>query len=305
MSARQLVVLGTASQVPTRHRNHNGHFLRWDGRGLLFDPGEGTQRQMIHAGVRAHGIHHICVTHFHGDHCLGLAGLIQRISLDAVPHEVTVHYPASGQAFFERLRHASIYHDRSQLRPCPIAQPGTLLTTPELSISALPLRHTTPCFGYRIEEPAGRRMLPEKLREHGIRGPLVGELLRTGHVDCGGRRVHLDEVSTARPGQSMALVMDTAVCDAAVELARGVDLLVIESTYLDSEAAEAADRGHLTARQAATIAAEAGAHTVVLTHFSQRHPDVAPFLAQASEVHPRVTAAQDGDVIDLPPRRRA
>ena len=86
LSVRELVVLGTASQVPTRHRNHNGYLLRWDGEGLLFDPGEGTQRQMLRAGVAAHDLNRICVTHFHGDHSLGLAGVIQRINLDRVPH---------------------------------------------------------------------------------------------------------------------------------------------------------------------------------------------------------------------------
>ncbi len=78
---RELVVLGTASQVPTRHRNHNGYVLRWDGDGFLFDPGEGTQRQMTIVGVGVHDVSHVCVTHFHGDHCLGLAGVIQRCSL--------------------------------------------------------------------------------------------------------------------------------------------------------------------------------------------------------------------------------
>ena len=107
MSVRELVVLGTASQVPTRHRNHNGYVLRWDGEGILFDPGEGTQRQMLRAGVAAHDLHRICVTHFHGDHSLGLAGVIQRINLDRVPHPVTAHYPALGAAL---LRPAAVRH---------------------------------------------------------------------------------------------------------------------------------------------------------------------------------------------------
>src|SRR5438128_688183 len=96
MSARELVVLGTASQVPTRYRNHNGYLLRWDDEGFLFDPGEGTQRQMIFAEVAATAVTRVCITHFHGDHCLGLAGVSQRISLDGAPHLVHAYYPASG-----------------------------------------------------------------------------------------------------------------------------------------------------------------------------------------------------------------
>ena len=93
MSPRELVVLGTASQVPTKQRNHNGYLLRWGEEGLLFDPGEGTQRQMAYAGVSVTDITRIAVTHFHGDHCLGLPGVIQRINLDRVSHPVDVYYP--------------------------------------------------------------------------------------------------------------------------------------------------------------------------------------------------------------------
>src|ERR1041385_4101660 len=88
MSIREAVFLGTASQVPTRTRNHNALFLFWDDLGILFDPGEGTQRQMVHAGIAATQITHIAITHFHGDHCLGLAGIIQRLSLDRVERPV-------------------------------------------------------------------------------------------------------------------------------------------------------------------------------------------------------------------------
>src|ERR1700688_1223054 len=102
VSDRELVVLGTASQAPTRRRNHNGYFLRWDGEGLVFDPGEGTQRQMLFAGITASQITRICITHFHGDHCLGLPGVLQRISLDQVPHAVDVCYPAESQEVFGR-----------------------------------------------------------------------------------------------------------------------------------------------------------------------------------------------------------
>ena len=96
MSGRERVVLGTASQVPTRHRNHNGYLLRWDGQGLLFDPGEGTQRQMLFAGVTASQVTRVLITHFYGDHCLGLPGVLQRMSLDRVAHPVRVYYPESG-----------------------------------------------------------------------------------------------------------------------------------------------------------------------------------------------------------------
>src|SRR5437764_6021471 len=124
MSARQVVFLGTASQVPTRQRAHNSLMLLWDDLGILFDPGEGAQRQMTLAGLSAGQITHIALTHFHGDHCLGLAGIIQRLSLEQVPHPVEILYPASGQVYLERLRHASIFHERASLVLRPISEAG-------------------------------------------------------------------------------------------------------------------------------------------------------------------------------------
>jgi hypothetical protein len=163
VSVRELVVLGTASQVPTRHRNHNGYLLRWDGEGILFDPGEGTQRQMLRAGVAAHDLNRICVTHFHGDHSLGLAGIIQRINLDKVPHQVTAHYPRSGQRFFDRLRYATAYRETVPLTEAPVDSEGDLAVTPAYTLEARELSHAVETYGYRIVEPDGRRMLPERL----------------------------------------------------------------------------------------------------------------------------------------------
>src|SRR5919197_2208571 len=108
MSSRVFIALGTSSQVPTRERNHNGYFLRWDGHGMLFDPGEGTQRQMIFANVSASDITHILITHFHGDHCLGLPGVVQRLSLDRASHLVRLYFPASEREHLDHLLAASI-----------------------------------------------------------------------------------------------------------------------------------------------------------------------------------------------------
>jgi ribonuclease Z len=305
VSARELIVLGTSSQVPTRHRNHNGYFLRWDEEGLLFDPGEGIQRQMVRHGVTTTQVTRFFITHFHGDHCLGMASLCQRVSLDRVPHTIPVYFPASGQVYWERLRHASIYHDMARLEPRPIADDGLLDETPELTLQARRLDHSVDCFGYRVAERDGRTMLPDALEASGVRGRAIQSLIEHGQIGVDGRVVHLEDVSVPRPGQSMAFVMDTRRCDAAIALARGVDLLVIESTYLSSHAREAHEHGHLTAHEAAVIAREAGARRLVLTHFSQRFPRVEPFLEEARQVHDDVVAVRDGDRVPVPARAPA
>ncbi|MGC5361517.1 ribonuclease Z [Streptomyces sp. DT24] len=302
MSVRELVILGTASQVPTRHRNHNGYLLRWDSQGILFDPGEGTQRQMLRAGVAAYDIDRICVTHFHGDHSLGLAGVIQRINLDRVPHPVTAHYPASGQRFFERLRYATAYHETVELTEAPVAADGVLASTAAYTLSAHRLSHPVESYGYRLVEPDGRRMLPALLAEHGIAGPDVGRLAREGELNG----VTLDDVSETRRGQRFAFIMDTRLCDGVRVLAEGCDLLAVESTFLDEDERLATDHGHLTAGQAGRVARDAGVRHLVLTHFSQRYDDPGVFAAQARAAgyEGGLTVAEDLTRVPVPTRHR-
>jgi len=307
MSSRELVVLGTASQAPTRTRNHNGYLLRWDQEGLLFDPGEGTQRQMLLAGVTASQVTCICVTHFHGDHCLGLPGVLARMALDRVPHVTDLCFPAQSQDVLARLRHASLFHDAAKLRERPVAAGGVIFENASFRLEARELSHGVPAFGYRLAERDGRRMLPQRLAAAGITGPEVGRLQRDGSVERAGRLVRLAEMSEPRRGQRVAFIMDTRLCDNAFALADEADLLICESTFADSEAALARDYGHLTARQAGQIAARARARLLVLTHFSQRYDHdprgVQRLADEAGEVFGGpVVLARDLERIPVPAR---
>ena len=294
---RELVILGTASQVPTRSRNHNGYFLRWDGQGLLFDPGEGTQRQMIHAGVSANQITRICLTHVHGDHCFGLPGVLSRMALDGLAHPVHLHYPAAGTDVVRAL--VSVSSPGIDLRLHPHGGTGAVAD----GLEVRPLLHRIETYGYRLAEPDGRTLLPERLAAAGVAGPDIGRLQREGAL----AGVVLEDVSVPRPGQRFAFIMDTAPCAGAEELADGVDLLVAESTFSDDDGGLAQQYRHLTAGQAGELAAHAGATALVLTHFSSRYGDDASFLAAQAAARAgstAVTAADDLQRIAFPQRRR-
>ncbi|QUW04298.1 ribonuclease Z [Chloracidobacterium validum] len=300
MSDRHLIALGTSSQVPTRERNHNGYFVRWDAAGLLFDPGEGTQRQMTHFGVAAADITAIFLTHLHGDHCLGLPGVLQRLSLDGVQHPVDLYYPASGAEYVHRLRRASIFTETAVIRERPITTPGVVHATERFRIEAYALDHTVESWGYRLVEPDTLTLIPEKLEAVGLRGPAVGQLKQQGFFDLpNGRRIQASEVGRPKRGSSFAFVMDSRLCDGARQLAAGVDTLLCEATFLESEALEAQRYGHMTARQAATLAREAQSGLLVLTHFSRRYRSTEPFIAEASLLHPNVVALSDGMMVSL------
>ncbi|NIH87041.1 ribonuclease Z [Amycolatopsis granulosa] len=306
MSVRELVVLGTGSQVPTRTRNHNGYLLRWDGEGLLFDPGEGTQRQMLFAGVPASSITRICLTHFHGDHCLGVPGVVQRLSLDGVRHPVTAHFPASGAEYFGRLRRASVFHETAELVEAPVSEPGEIARGAFGKLVARRLSHPVESFGYQLIEPDSRRMLPERLAALGVSGQAVGRMQREGFLELDGRRIELAEASEPRRGQRFPFVMDTRLCDGVFELADGADLLVIEATFRAADAALATEYGHLTAAQAGRVAAECGVRKLVLTHFSQRYADPEQFRAEAAETFGgEIVVAEDLGRVAVPARRPA
>ncbi len=302
MSLRRFYALGTASQVPTRERNHNGYFLKFDDEGFLFDCGEGTQRQMIFSDVSASQITKILITHFHGDHCLGLAGILQRLSLDRVPHTVQIFYPKSGQKYLDNLKNASIYHNVATVEEFPIDKNGVIFTGKNFRIETQKLDHTVESYGYRIIENDSFTMLPEKLNELGIRGKDVGILKREGEIKIDGKIIKVNDCGEFKRGQVFAFIMDTRICKNTFKLAKDADLLVCESTYLKPETADALKNGHLTATQAAEIAKKSNANLLVLTHFSQRYFDVKNFLSEAKKVHKNSVVAKDGDFVDLPKR---
>jgi ribonuclease Z len=308
MSGRDVVLLGTASQVPTTTRAHHATLLRFDGHGILFDPGEGTQRQLAFAGIPASRIDRICITHAHGDHLLGLPGVLQRLSLDNVDHAIDVHFPTEVRPYVEGLRHGSAYLDELDVRLHPTG-PGRVLTEPPLFLRAAELSHALPTLGWRVDEPPGWSLDPARAAAAGIEGEDRAELLETGSVRVRGRTIHVEQIAHEKRPRSFAFVMDTRECDGARELAERADLLVIEATFLETERDIAEHAGHLTAAQAVRLAADAGVGRVVLTHLSRRYPGIAGHEAEARAAAPGldVHVAQDLDVVGFPPRdeRRA
>ena len=307
VAAREVTILGTASAVPTRLRNHVGLFLRWDHLGVLVDPGEGTQRQMTYAGVTSNAIDVIWLTHLHGDHCLGLPGVLQRRAVDGITRPLHLVHPAAG----ERTVEALLIAHGGDLTPLvvrhPVRDDGPVLRTGELTLSAVELDHRVPTYGMRLQEADGYRVRPEEAARRGIEGPDIGRLLREGAIDVAGHLVTRDDVTEPRPGQAAAVVMDTRWCDGALRLAEGADLLVAESTFLSSYGEDdmAQTYGHLTARQAGELASRGGARRLVLQHYSQRHQDEQEFGVEARSAmggDPDVVAAVDLQTIRVPRR---
>jgi ribonuclease Z len=301
---RALTILGTAAQSPTATRNQNGYLLRWDEEVILFDPGEGTQRQMLLARASVAGVTRICITHFHGDHCLGLPGVLQRRSLDPEPDAIDLHYPASGHPHLEALLAGTEWDTESlELRLHPTDDGSSIDLDGHSRLIARALDHTVDALGWRIEETARRHLDARRLAALGIEGADRSVLRERGWYERGAQHIDIDAVSTVTDGQRFAFIMDTRRCLAAQELAEAADLLVIESTYLDREAALAGPHGHLTARDAAEIAREAKSRRTVLTHFSDRYADLSPFAEETRDIVDDCIVATDLTVVAVPRRQ--
>lgn len=300
MSARDLIILGCSSQQPTRDRNHGGYLFRWNGMGLLFDPGEGTQRQLIFAGVAPPTVTHMFISHFHGDHCLGVGSMLMRLNLDNVTHPIHCYYPASGKKYFDRLRYSTMYHERIQVVEHPVEKAGVVAEGPPFRIEADFLEHGVDTIGWRITEPDRRKFSREALAKHDVRGPLVRQLEEAGSLMINDCLVHLDDVSEIRHGDTIAVVLDTRPVEAAINLAKGAKLLLCESTFLERHRHLAEQYKHLTAKEAAQIARSAGVEQLVLTHYSARYTETAEFVQEASQVFPQVIAAEDLMYIPFP-----
>lgn len=300
MSSRELVILGCSSQQPTRFRNHGAYLLRWNDEGLLFDPGEGTQRQFIFANVAPPTVTRIFISHFHGDHCLGLGSMLMRLNLDKVTHPIHCYYPASGKKYFDRLRFGTIYHEIIQVIEHPVSEAGLVEDDGKFRIEAAFLDHGVDNIGWRITEPSTRKFDKEKLKALQIPGVLIPEMQEKGFLIINGNKILLEEVSWIRKGDVFAAVIDTRYCQQAVEIARDARLLLCESTYLNEHAALADSHHHMTAAQAARIAKEANAEELILTHFSARYLNLKEFEDEARPIFRNTYAADDLKVFPFP-----
>ena len=300
----QVTFLGTSAALPTVDRNVSGIMVQREGELLLFDCGEGTQRQMMRYGV-SFALGDIFFTHLHTDHFLGLLGLLRTLTLQARVEPLRVWGPRGTHAILKRaeglgVERLSFPLEVTEVTPlAPIARKG-------YSILPFPVEHRAgAAVGYAlIEELRRGRFHPDMARELGIpEGPFWGLLAKGEPVTLSDGRVIESRavVGPTRSGRRIVITGDTRPCDATAEAAADADVLVHEATFADEEAARALETGHSTAREAGGVASRAGARKLVLTHFSARYSrDPSDLEREAREVFPAVTCARDGMEIDVP-----
>jgi ribonuclease Z len=270
--------------------------VRRGGDQLLFDCGEGTQRQLIKS-VGLGDLEHVFISHFHADHILGIPGMLKTFALRGREIPITIYGPPGLEHMMDEFSGTPFEVDLYEL------QPGEELGFKGYSVSAFDVDHRGRAFGFVVAEHDRPGHFDEQAaRDLGVRaGPDFGILQRGGEVtSAGGETIRSEQVvGEARRGRRVVYTGDTAPCDATVEAARGADLLVHESTFGDDEADRAAETQHSTARQAAQIASDAGVDLLCLTHVSGRYFGK-ELREQAREVFPNTELPRDFDVVELP-----
>ena len=314
----QVTFLGTSSGVPTRARNVSAVALRLPQRSemWLFDCGEGTQHQFLRSDLRLSQLRRVFITHMHGDHVFGLPGLLASLGLSGSCNAgVDLYGPDPLDAFLTgALNNSStrIGYPLQVHRVRQAAEQGSVLfEDDDLTVRCTPLTHRVPAYAYRVEQkPLAGRFDIARAKELQIPpGPVYAQLKRGETVTLEDGRV-IDGTSLCgpeRPGVSVVYCTDTVFSEAAVELARGADLLIHESTFAHAEAEMAFQKQHSTSTMAAQTAAEAGVGQLVLTHLSPRYVAGNPvtpddLLREAQAIFPNTTLARDFLCLDVKPR---
>lgn len=303
MSDLQIIFLGTGGSIPTSQRGLSAIAIRRKAELLLLDCGEGTQRQMVQDGISFHRKTKIFITHLHGDHILGLPGLLQTMSLLDREKKLEIYGPQGIKDFVEAVSQTVRF---TLIFPLEVSEvkTGVICEEKEYEVYATPSNHMIPGFAYALtEKPRPGRFYPEKAKALGIpEGPFWSKLQNGSSVKLTDGRIVKPAMilGASRPGRKIVYTGDTMPAENLVKLAENADLLIHEATFDDELVERAGEDGHSTPSQAAEIAKEARVKRLVLTHISARYNDTSLLLKQARTIFYNTDLAKDFLKIELP-----
>ncbi|WP_448520011.1 ribonuclease Z [Rhodoflexus sp.] len=297
-----VTILGSSSAVPGWGRGLPAQVVNFNEQLYLIDCGEGTQMQIQKFGIKASRIRHILISHLHGDHYLGLVGLLSSMSLQGRTQPINLYAPRElAEILTVQFRCTGIIlHFPLNFYPLDMEKPSVIIDNEVITVSTLPLVHGLPVVGFLFREKAKpRNLIKEKLPANLPFGHLQA-LKRGEDVVWRGETLAADDYTQPpKPPRSYAYCSDTLYHPPVIEWAKGVNLLYHEATFADDMEARAIETTHSTARQAATIAQKAAVGQLLLGHFSTRYREVDILLSEAREVFPNTLAAADGAVFEV------
>lgn len=294
-----LVFLGTGGSVPTARRATACLLVRRGGERLLFDCGEGSQRQM-HRSTGLVQLDELYITHYHADHYLGIPGLLKTYDLQDRDRPLRIYGPPGLHELFKAIRR--IVGKTGYEVELIELDPGEAMPRGGYEIRSFPVSHRVRAYGYAlVEEERPGRFDPEAATRLGVEpGPAFGLLQRGEEVQGADGPVRPEDVmGESRAGRRVVITGDTAPCEETAEASQGAQLLVHDGSFAEDESERAVETGHSTAREAATLARDAGVKLLALVHASTRY-NVNELVEQAREVFPRTIAPRDFDLVEIP-----
>lgn len=295
----QITFLGTSSMVPTKERNQIAVFLSYGAEGILFDCGEGTQRQFKITGISLTKVTKILISHWHGDHVLGLPGLIQTLSSSEYNQTLEIYGPAGTKKRMEKMFEAFVFDKKLDFIVKEVKS-GVFFENSEYRIEALQLEHGVEILGYSFIEKDKRKVDMKKASKLEIpEGPLIGKLQQGNPITHNGNKIVPDDVTYIEKGKKITYITDTVLCDNCYNLAENADLLISEATYSSKLADKGEEYGHMTAKQAAQVANKSNAKQLVLIHFSARYKNTQEIEEDARSIFDNVICAKDFMKIEL------
>ena len=299
MDKINITFLGTGNAVPTEKRNHTGILMNHGSNSMLFDCGEGIQRQFKIANLSPSKLTHVFITHWHGDHILGLPGLFQTLAMSNYQKTLKIYGPRGSNRFIsiikELLGHINIkleVHETSS---------GIILENKDFKIEASEMSHGAPTLAYSLILKDKIRLHKEKIKKFKLpNSPLLGKLQEGKDITFNNKKFKASQLTYKEKCKKITIVLDTKMNENAVRLAKGSNLLITECTFSESEKDKAEEYKHLTAKDAATIAKKAKVTQLILTHISQRYEyDLSKIEKEAKKTFKNSKIVKDFDSIVL------
>lgn len=290
----EIVFLGTSCMVPTKERAHSAIFLSYKSDGILIDCGENCQRQLKLADIAPTKVNKILISHWHGDHVLGLPGLLQTLSSSDYSGVLEIYGPKGTEERIKLALKAFVFDVRIEYKIKDLEKDGKIFENKDCVIEAYKLEHSIDCLGFKFIEKDRRKIKVSHVRKLGIPdGPLLGKLQKGQDIVWKGKKVKVEDATYIVEGRKLGFITDTVLCNNCYKIAQDTDLLICEASYASDLENKAEEYKHMTAKQAGLIASNANAKKLILTHFSQRYKDMNDIKEDAETVFNNIALAHD------------
>ncbi len=291
-------MLGTSSQFPTKQRNHSSVYLRFKKFKALFDCGEGTQRQMRILTLSPHSINALFISHWHGDHTLGIGGIIQSMSASERRKTLTIYGPKTTKDRVNKIINTYYFRKTFNVKVVELNPESyqTFMDEEEFKVSCFPLKHGIPTIGYVFENKPVRKINLDYTKKFGLtQHPLLGKLQEGKDITYNGKKIKADKATYFKPGKRISYVSDTGYFEKLIDYVKKSNLLICEATLSEDDKGKSRDYNHMSNLDAAKIARKSGAEQLIITHISQRYTNIKPMLAEARKQFKKTKYAKDFD----------